>query len=188
MYPLLLVSVKNVLRKQMLEKRDAISESERLSMAEEIFRNLLTRPAFLNAKIVGAYLAKGSEVDTRKIIEYCIGNGKTVAVPSTNEEIEMVKFLGFDKLAKGRFGILEPTEKMAVQTPDVMIIPGVAFGLCMHRIGYGKGYYDAYLKKNKTYRIGICYDFQLLERLPSHEWDERMDEIITDKRIIVKKE
>lgn len=179
--------MKDTLRKQMLEKRDSLGESKRLLMAEKIFQNLLTRPAFLNAKIVGAYLPKGSEVDTRRIIEYCIENGKTVAVPSTNEKIEMVKFLGFDKLAKGRFGILEPTEKIAVETPNVLIIPGIAFGLCMHRIGYGKGYYDAYLKKNKTYRIGICYDFQLLEKLPTHEWDEMMDEIITDKRVIVKK-
>ncbi|MEW6722772.1 MAG: 5-formyltetrahydrofolate cyclo-ligase, partial [Candidatus Micrarchaeota archaeon] len=61
---------------------------------------------------------------------------------------------------------------------------GVAFGLCMHRLGYGKGYYDRFLSRSFAYRIGVCFDFQVEERLPRHDDDERMDEIITEKRII----
>jgi 5-formyltetrahydrofolate cyclo-ligase len=60
----------------------------------------------------------------------------------------------------------------------------VSFGLCMHRLGYGKGYYDRYLAQSPAYRIGICFDFQIVERLPVHDDDERMDEIVTEKRVI----
>jgi 5-formyltetrahydrofolate cyclo-ligase len=65
-----------------------------------------------------------------------------------------------------------------------VVVPGVSFGLCMHRLGYGKGYYDRFLSSSPAYRIGVCFDFQVVDRLPSHEDDERMDEIVTDKRII----
>jgi len=176
--------MKNSIRQGILAERDALSEKERKELSDKIFQNLITRPGFLKAGIVAAYIAKGSEVDTKRIIEYCLDNGKTVLVPCTNDKIEMVKFLGFEKLAPARFGVLEPTEKIAGQNPDVVLIPGVAFGLCMHRIGYGKGYYDRYLKSVDAYRVGLCYDFQVLEKLPAHEWDEKMNEIITEKRVI----
>lgn len=179
--------MKTAIRNEILARRDALSEKEREQLSERIFQNVINRPRVISAKTIAAYVTKGSEVDTKKIILRCMAEGKTVAVPATNDHIEMVRFLGFDRLAPARFGILEPIEKTPSPEPDVVLIPGVAFGACMHRIGYGKGYYDAYLKKTPAYRIGLCYDFQLLEKLPAHEWDEKMDEIITEKRIIMRK-
>ena len=54
----------------------------------------------------------------------------------------------------------------------------------MHRLGYGKGYYDDFLSSSHAHRIGICFDFQVVDKLPSHGNDQRMDEIITEKRVI----
>ncbi|MFZ5501514.1 MAG: 5-formyltetrahydrofolate cyclo-ligase, partial [Candidatus Micrarchaeota archaeon] len=105
----------------------------------------------------------------------------------------------FEDLKEGKFGILEPktrnahakskppkpkTQNTEPSEPDIILVPGVAFGLCMHRLGYGKGYYDKHLAKSRAYRIGICFDFQVMESLPKHEDDQRMDEILTDKRAI----
>ncbi len=179
--------MKAAIRNRILARRDALSGKERVELSEMICQNVIRLPEVVRAKTIAAYIAKGSEADARKIIEHCIAEGKTILVPSTNDHIEMVRFLGFDKLAPAKFGILEPNEKIPGPEPEVVLVPGIAFGLCMHRIGYGKGYYDAYLKKTKAHRIGLCYDFQLFDRLPSHELDERMDKIVTEKRIIAAK-
>ena len=87
--------------------------------------------------------------------------------------------MSFDSLKSGKYGILEPADRIPPsKEPDVIVVPGVSFGLCMHRLGYGKGYYDRFLSGSPAYRIGVCFDFQVVEKLPSHEDDERMDERI----------
>ncbi|MGB0767989.1 MAG: 5-formyltetrahydrofolate cyclo-ligase, partial [Phycisphaeraceae bacterium] len=70
---------------------------------------------------------------------------------------------GFDDLAPGRFGILEPTTQAPFDaTPDVTIVPGLAFTPNGQRLGQGGGYYDRYLAKHPaTYKIGICLREQL---------------------------
>ena len=156
---------------------------EREEAATKIKQTLFSRPEFQESKTIGFYLAIGTEVPTKEMIEEAQKLGKQITVPVTNESIEFCKFTSFEDLAPAKYGILEPREKQPLE-PDLIIVPGIAFGECMHRIGYGKGYYDDYLSKKPVRRIGICYDFQLLEKLPSHHTDVPMDEIITEKRLI----
>ena len=69
---------------------------------------------------------------------------------------------------------------------DVVIFPGAAFDIEGNRIGYGKGYYDKYISKltYQPYKIGICYDFQLLDEIPSDTHDIKLDKIITEHRTV----
>ena len=60
-----------------------------------------------------------------------------------------------------------------------MLVPGVAFSRTMARVGQGGGYYDRFLARTDALRAGLLYDFQLLERVPQHEGDARMDILIT---------
>ena len=176
---------KRLHRKELLKKRDALSEEEHLSRGKAIAEKLFSRPRMKEAKTVAFYLNKGSEVQTSEMIKKALSLGKEVLIPVTDHEITFYRFLSFDDLQKGKYSIPEPkSREKPSKPPDVVIIPGIAFGLCMHRIGYGKGYYDKYLGKSFAYRIGICYDFQVMEKLPTHPNDQRMDEIITEKRII----
>jgi 5-formyltetrahydrofolate cyclo-ligase len=180
--------LKAALRKEMLQKRDSLQATVAESMSQIIAERLGAHPRFLDAKSVAFYLHKGSEVRTRAMIEMALRMGKKVLAPVTDDQhISFSRFHSFDELAPGKFGILEPKDKAPEpksNEPDLIIVPGVSFGLCMHRLGYGRGYYDRYLAKSSAYRIGLCYDFQVMDRLPHHEDDERMDEIITEKRII----
>ena len=178
--------MKKTLRKQMLEKRDSLGRQGIEEKSRAAGKLLFSLEEMKNAGIVAFYIPKGSELDTREMIETTLKQGKKVLVPVTNEGITMVEFESFDSLVKGKYGILEPKERKTIKEhPDIVVIPGIAFGLCMHRIGYGKGYYDSYLRFSPALRVGICYDFQVLEKLPSHEDDERMDTIVTEKRIIM---
>jgi 5-formyltetrahydrofolate cyclo-ligase len=176
---------KRLRRKEILKKRGSLSEEEHTSRSKAILETLFSRPRLKEAKTIAFYLHKGSEVRTSEMIEKALSLGKEVVVPVTDHEIMFFRFSSFEDLQKGKYGILEPKSRTPPnRPPEVIIIPGIAFGLCMHRIGYGKGYYDKYLGTSFAYRVGICYDFQVMEKLPTHPNDQRMDEIITEKRII----
>lgn len=177
--------LKDPIRKEMLSKRDSLDKDQINILSEAIKNSLFSRPRFNEARTVAFYIPKGKEVDTIPMIEQALGLKKEVLVPVTDHKITFYKYLSKDDLVPGKYGILEPKTRTTSDDPDVIIVPGVSFGLCMHRLGYGKGYYDQFLSTSHAYRIGIGYDFQVVEKLPSHENDERMDEIITDKRIIL---
>ena len=80
-----------------------------------------------------------------------------------------------------QFGILEPVGEIfeAYNLIDLMIIPGVAFDTSLHRMGRGRGFYDRLLSVAETVKIGICFDFQLVERVPVEEFDVPMNNVIT---------
>ncbi len=177
--------IKAALRKKMLGLRDSLPPGAQNSFSVLIEESLFSRPRFQEAGCVAFYLPKGSEVDTRKMISRALSAGKEVLLPITDHEINLFRFNSFDDLKPGRFGIMEPLQRIPPsKEPDVIVVPGVSFGLCMHRLGYGKGYDDRFLSRSPAFRIGVCFDFQLELKLPTHEDDERMDEIITEKRVI----
>ena len=62
------------------------------------------------------------------------------------------------------------------------IVPGLAFSLQnMGRIGYGGGYYDRFLAEHpEIYKIGVCYDYQIIANLPQNTWDIPMDCVVTN--------
>jgi 5-formyltetrahydrofolate cyclo-ligase len=171
-------------RASMLNMRNSLSTDEIVDKSLRIMDNLAAEEHFRNADTVSFYIPKGSEVDTTDLLGHVM-NDKEILVPATNDEIEMVSFVSFDDLRPGKFGVPEPSKKIQPGSfSDVVLVPGVCFGLCMHRLGYGMGYYDRFLSRSPAYRIGLAYDFQIVEKLPSHENDQRMDMIITEKRII----
>src|SRR3989338_3616519 len=89
------------------------------------------------------------------------------------------------------FGILEPKESYQREfNPDkldIVIVPGIAFDKNGHRIGYGYGYYDRFLKtiRKETLKIGLAYDFQLIEKIPEERHDVPVDIILTEKEIAI---
>jgi len=177
--------LKAELRKKMLAQRNAIDDGERKRNSGAIMERLFSEPHFQVAKCVAFYMPIGSEVDTKGMVEEAVKQGKEVLLPlvADDHHIELYRFMSFYELKPGRFKIPEPTSNVPpTRLPEVVVLPGVAFGLCMHRLGYGRGYYDRLLAKLPSYRIGICYDFQVVEKLPKHEDDQRVDKIITEKR------
>ncbi|MBI5046658.1 5-formyltetrahydrofolate cyclo-ligase [Candidatus Micrarchaeota archaeon] len=179
--------LKNPIRKEMLAKRAALSGADVASLSEKICDRIVKNSKFKKAKFIGFYLAKGNEANLKKAIVAAFALGKEVLVPITTDQIHFYHLSSFDDLHPGKFGILEPKTKIKpCIEPDLVIVPGVAFGECMHRLGYGKGYYDRYFSKVNpaASRVGVCYDFQVVEKLPTHEEDQKLDEIITEKRVI----
>ena len=84
------------------------------------------------------------------------------------------------------YGILEPV-KIIEKSPnkiDLIIVPGIGFDKRGNRLGHGKGYYDKLLRKLKTIKIGLAFELQIVDQIPTDENDVPVDLIITEERII----
>lgn len=80
--------------------------------------------------------------------------------------------------------IFTPTKDKKISLPDVLLVPGRAFGENGERVGRGKGHYDKFLESYKNIKIGICFDEQVVTGIPMNEHDSYMDFIVTETRVI----
>ncbi|MFZ0656721.1 MAG: 5-formyltetrahydrofolate cyclo-ligase [Nitrososphaeraceae archaeon] len=179
---------KSLLRKEVLHKRNSMSHFEISMKSKLIQQNLIESPVFNQSKFIGLYLAIGSEVQTREIINYALDLGKTVLLPrimSNDLRFYVVDQKDFEKNSfdVNRFGIKEPEiDNKPADFIDLLIIPGIVFDMYGFRIGYGYGYYDKYLTNNKFSKsIGLAYDFQLIKKtIPILPHDRKIDVLITE--------
>ncbi len=136
---------------------------------------------------IGIYYPIKDEVDTKPLIESLLSQNKKVALPVTSEDgMEFYAIESLNDLKNGEIYdyLKEPdplkTQKVSPNDIDVMICPGLAFDKSGHRMGYGGGYYDRYLKDLPCYKVGLCFSELLLEDIPFCEHDVMMDLVVTD--------
>ena len=140
------------MRKEVLGQRNKLSEEVRRKEDEDIFHKLINSSLYINAERIFTYVSYSSEVDTRKLINYALNQGKKVYIPKTiKEKREMiaVEISTLSGLIVDEHGILEPdiVDKNKIGDKfDLIIMPGVAFDRLGNRLGYGGGYYDKYIK------------------------------------------
>ena len=166
---------KKELRREIREKKRAMTEAEIVSRSEKLAQLFLSTDAYRNAKSIYGYLPYNQEVRTFPILAQAIANGKRVAVPKIYGDT--MKFLWLDDLndvAKSEKGIPEPIadEPIADDETALVLMPGVAFTQNGERMGYGGGYYDRFLAAESNHpTIALCYEFQMVESLPTEEFD-----------------
>lgn len=182
-------SNKKNIRKSIIAKRDLKKEENSLKDSK-IFKNLISLNSYKRAKKIFIYIGFGSEINTKSLIEIMLREGKEVFVPKVlEEEMIALKITSLNNLIESKFKILEPIgEKSDIDGEefDLIIMPGVAFDRSGNRIGYGKGYYDKYLKdiKSDIKKIALAYELQLIEEIETEEHDLKVDSIITENEII----
>ena len=93
-------------------------------------------------------------------------------------------------VVKNKYGIIEPynTKLIAPTELELVLVPLLAFNKKLDRVGYGKGYYDKYLRtlftvNTKAQFWGVGYDFQLTEYDFRTNIDVSLHKVITDTRI-----
>lgn len=191
---------KQSIREEVLGIRDNMNPMILEMLNNTIFNNVITCEQFINSKIVFLYSSFRNEVDTVELIEYCLSVGKKVALPCSYlsggaPKMDFYYINSRTDLVPGYMGILEPDRRKqsvirALDMPDSIIVPGVAFDYNMNRIGYGAGFYDKFFVDNgfdsysmKPYLIGLCYDFQTGYDINPDGNDVRMNIIITENGI-----
>ncbi len=183
---------KSDIRKDILYKRNSLSESEIINNSKIISIRVIATQEYQSSKSIGVYYPIGSEVNTFDIIKHSIDNKKDVGLPRVidSTKIEFFKVIedSFEKIkfTKGKYGIFENSvSTTSIDQMDLLIIPGIAFDLQGNRIGYGKGYYDRLLSSRKAkYVIGLAFETQVINEIPNNDYDIPVNIIITEKRTI----
>ncbi len=124
-----------------------------------------------------------------EVARQALQSGKCLVYPRVNQaELEFVEVLDIAELRSGHFGVLEPQGSALVPAReiDVMVVPGVAFDLAGHRIGYGRGFYDRALATSpqRGIKVGFAYDFQVVSSLPIAGHDQPLSMLMTESRTL----
>ena len=176
---------KRELRQQIRTQKRRLSAAELAVMSEDICSKVLALASWQEAGTLLLYYPLPDEVDVRLLIKDAFESGKKVLLPVVKgDELELHLYEGEASLKEGAFGIMEPTGPLFAPEHygeiELAIIPGMAFDKEGHRLGRGKGYYDRFLRLlPKTYKIGICFSWQLVDNVPTDEHDILMDQIMT---------
>lgn len=180
------------LRERILSLRKRLSPEDREAKGLRIAGRLEELWEFRQAKTVLAYASFRSEVPTGMIIRKMLEQGKRVLLPVAEvkeHRLLPIEVRGMEDLVPGYAGIPEPrnaTQPVPREEIELVLVPGVAFDLDGHRLGYGLGFYDRFLADLKASlpKIGLAYEVQILERLPAKDHDLPLTAIITEERII----
>ncbi len=185
------------LRKEILDARNLLRPVEIADKSAIIMSKIIEQKVFCTSQTLMCYMDFRNEVMTGAFIRHCFGMGKKVSVPkvvkglSGQREMIAVEIKDTaESFQTGSFGILEPVEGAGRRvTPgeiDLIIVPGVAYDYKRHRMGYGAGFYDRFLKDVKAdcVKIGVGFDIQIRAALPAEAHDIPMDLVITESRII----
>ncbi|HNQ92802.1 MAG TPA: 5-formyltetrahydrofolate cyclo-ligase [Alphaproteobacteria bacterium] len=155
--------------------------------AAEIFMDAVK---VCEGQIVSVYYPIGKEIDPSPIVEKLWAAGKQVCLPVIQGRAMPLKFAEWTKdtvLKPAAMGILEPETKNFV-TPDILIVPLLAFDQQGNRMGYGQGHFDATLEQLRAEKdvlaVGLAYAEQaVLLALPSEPHDHKLDLVVTPQRI-----
>ena len=145
--------------------------------------NIIKKNKFINIAI---YYPSNYELNTLKLFKLLDINKKVFTLlPSlSNGSMKFVKWNLSDPLKVNNFGFLDPLRKSKTIIPDLIFVPLLAFDKSKNRLGYVKGYYDKFLKKNKNIRtIGVAFSFQKYNKITTSKHDVKLRYILTEKGI-----
>jgi 5-formyltetrahydrofolate cyclo-ligase len=187
----MLTEEKSILRQQISAKVRAISSEKRKTDSEKLCALLKTQPSFQEACSILFFAPLPEEPDLWPLLNETLAGKKMIALPCFDQASETyhprrITDLHVEILS-GKFGIREPVESCVAIPPndlDLVLVPGVAFGLDGHRLGRGKGYYDRLLQNFTGTKIGIAFDEQIVDAVPSEENDVRMNLILTPTQCV----
>jgi len=175
--------LKEEIRKKILTKREIYSDWEEDSL--KVLKNLLTLSWLFDYNVFMLYYSHRKEVDTKPIINHLLNLSKIVLLPRVKgPDILPIQIHDLENLYIGYGGIKEPRGNVYEGKIDVVIVPAVAFDIHGYRLGYGKGYYDRFLPKiEPVIKVGLAFDFQILDKIPHDPYDVKIDYIITPTQI-----
>ena len=173
---------KQALRKEIRDKKRAMTEAEIVAASQRLAELFVASEAYRQAKTIYGYLPYNQEVRTVPMLQQALADGKRVAVPKCyGDEMRFIYLEDLSQVEKGYCGIPEPLADgpMAEDKEALVLMPGLAFDREGHRIGYGGGFYDRFLAEEPNHpTLALCYDFQIVENLPTEEYDIPVDLVL----------
>jgi 5-formyltetrahydrofolate cyclo-ligase len=178
---------KRITRRTIRIRRDALTDDARMSASDRIADEVMTHlDAVAPGQIVALYASTGTEVDTARIDQLVRARGLRVVYPRVVDGERRLSFheVAREDLVTAHFGIREPKAEapsIDLATIAAFVIPGLAFDRRGGRVGWGRGYYDATLAVSpQALRIGLAFEIQLVDEVPSDPHDENLHVVVTE--------
>jgi 5-formyltetrahydrofolate cyclo-ligase len=190
MFPYRMLTMgKALIRRQFLSRRKQLDLTAYLRLSQQAQQQLIDSECFACAEILALYSPINNEVATEQLFSEARKRNKHVCYPRVNgDNLDFFEVYAATDLLPGAFGVAEPApgEKISVAELDLVVVPGVAFDLKGHRLGYGRGFYDRQLagKAMETVSVGLGFESQLCDLLPAEVHDQALDFIATEARFI----
>ena len=176
-------------KKNLRKKFIFLRKKRYFSVNKNFFKPLFKKFKLKKKVNISLYYPSNFEVDTYFLFEMIEKRRNLfTALPKImpNGNMKFVKWKYFDPLKVNKYGFLEPINDTKNITPDIMVVPLLAFDRFNNRLGYGKGYYDKFILKQKKKRrkfltIGLAFSFQKYKKIPTMKSDMKIDYILTEK-------
>jgi len=180
---------KNSIRDSVAAKRSSLSDAEAEQKSLQISNNLQALDIFKLSRRIALYFPIQKEVRTQYIFDQAVNCEKEVYFPRVNgSSLDFYRVNNLEQLRPGKLGVFEPDTnlpKVNIQHINLYILPGLAFDRSGNRLGFGKGYYDRALDNvPQSKKVGLAYEFQLLDSVPVDEYDRKVEMIITEQGIV----
>lgn len=177
---------KSDIRAYVKAQKRLLTDDVRHSAANSVFDKIEQLEVFLASSKILVYNSLPDELSTRLFLEKW-SHAKKLYLPRVNGL--NLEILPYEKtsLQVGAFRIEEPLgdELTNPEEMELVIVPAVAFDRKGNRVGRGKGFYDRLLSKINAYKIGVAYDFQLVDEIDFDAFDVPVDMVITESHSIV---
>ena len=190
--PTATATAKQRLREQFRTARLALSDADYTARSTAICKQIATLPEIREAETVHVYwpLVERREIDTRPLIGALLAEGKSIVLPVVESfagtpVLRHIRFDGEDRMRRNRWNILEPvgTEEVAPHDFDAVIVPAFGVGRNGHRVGHGRGFYDAFLAAVDAPKIGAVYAACFVDAVPAEPHDVPLDLVVTEREI-----
>ena len=190
------IEEKKALRTDIRQTERTLDPAYKAESSEAICRCVLALEEYRAAGTVFAFAGTVHEIDTSLLLKETLAAGKTLVLPRCAEghALDLCVVTSMDELVPGMYGILEPKADCALVTPadiDFAVVPCLSFDRRGRRLGQGGGYYDRFLAAfgardsgRRPLLVGLCYAFQVVDALPSQDWDRPVDCLCTEEGLV----
>ena len=184
---------KDVLRARFRAARAALSDEDYAAHSAAVCERIAALPAIEAAETVHVYwpLLRRRELDTQPLIRTLDARGQRVVLPVVSAfqgapRLRHVAFAGEGRMRPNRWGILEPHETPEVDPAalDAVVVPAFGAGRNGHRIGHGRGFYDAFLSAVDAPAVGAVFADCLVDHVPAEAHDVPLDMIVTEREVL----
>ena len=180
-------------RKMMRVRKRELTLEEKLRRSEPIMRQVEALPEFQRARTVLLYWSMEDEVQTHFFVDKWYRD-KVLLLPCVDgDNLRLRQYTGPECMVAGeQFGIGEPASRDRMGAAgseeftdlgsiEMIVVPGVAFDHEGNRMGRGRGFYDRLLKSTpNALKVGVAFDFQIMESIPTEPFDVKMDRVISE--------
>lgn len=179
---------KGRMRELLSQKRRMLTVEMVRESSDQVIALIEQLPAFQAAQTVLIYYPTRNEIDVLSLIKKH-KRTKTFLFPVVKgRSMDACPYEGNEKMHRGKYNIPEPTTAPYAGKIDLTIVPGLAFDAKGNRLGRGGGYYDRFISatKSQSLLVGVGYDFQMVDSVPTNLFDKHMNYVVSPAKGIIK--